>query len=279
MRPRDPHRYSHELDEVVIQRLIARLESRACSPVFLRPLQAYLARLALTPEMRILEMGCGTGAIARIVAEHRAGQLGAVPMQPILGLDQSPAFITAAKQFAAQSVYTNQLHFEVADAHELPQGDAEFDLIIAHTLLSHVAEPKKVLQELARVLKPGGTLVVFDGDYASLTYAYEFAEFGREMDQALANATFNNPLLIRQLPLWMDELGLQRRDAWGEALIEIGSADYFKTFAQTYVSAVIDAELVDEGMALRWLEYQLMADATDVFFASCNYYTFFLTRL
>ena len=279
MRPRDPHRYSHELDEVVTQRLIARLESRACSPVFLRPLQTYLARLALTPEMRILEVGCGTGAIARIVAEHRTGQLGAVPMQPILGLDQSPAFIAADKQFAATSLYANQLQFEVADAHGLPQSDGEFDLIIAHTLLSHVAEPKQVLQELARVLEPGGTLVVFDGDYASLTYAYEFSEFGREMDQVLANATFNNPLLIRQLPLWLDELALERREAWGDALIEIGHADYFKTFAQTYVPAVIDAELVDESMSLRWLDYQIMSDATDVFFASCNYYTFFLTRL
>jgi SAM-dependent methyltransferase len=278
MHPRDPHRYSHELDEVVVQRLIARLESRACSPVFLRPLQAYLNRLGLTPETRILEIGCGTGAISRIVAEHRAGQLGEGSMQPILGVDQSPAFIAAARQFAAQSLYASQLQFEVADAHGLPHDDAEFDVIVAHTLLSHVADPKKVLQELSRVLKPGGTLVVFDGDYASLSYAYEFAEFGREMDQALASATFNNPLFVRQLPLWLDEVDLQRRDAWGEALIEIGNADYFKTFAQTYVPAVIDAQLVDEGAALRWLEYQLLADATDVFFASCNYYTFFLNR-
>jgi SAM-dependent methyltransferase len=278
MRSRDPHRYSNELDDVVIQRLIARLESRACSPVFLKPLQTYLARLEFTPEMHILEIGCGTGAIARIIAKHRTDQFGAVPMQPILGLDQSSAFIAAAEKFAEQSSVADQLQFKVADAHVLPQGDAEFDVIIAHTLLSHVTEPKQVLQELARVLKPSGILVVFDGDYASLTYAYEFAALGRDMDQALANATFNNPMFIRQLPLWLDELGLRRCDAWGEALIEIGEADYFKTFAQTYVPAVIDAGLADETMALRWLEYQLMADASDAFFASCNYYTFFLGR-
>jgi ubiquinone/menaquinone biosynthesis C-methylase UbiE len=54
----------------------------------------------------------------------------------------------------------------------VPHGDGEFDIVILHTLISHADDPARVLGEARRVVRPGGTVAVFDGDYASLTFAY-----------------------------------------------------------------------------------------------------------
>ena len=58
----------------------------------------------------------------------------------------------------------------MGDARALDLPDGHFDVVVAHTLLSHVDEPVRVLEEARRVLRPGGTLVVFDGDYATLAW-------------------------------------------------------------------------------------------------------------
>jgi len=127
------------------------------------------------------------------------------------------------------------------------------------------------------VTKPGGTVVIFDGDYASLTYAYPDHQFGHRMDVALADATFNNPRVMRDLPRLLPELGLNITDAWGEAVVEIGSASYFRSFAETYVSYVIQSGMIPEDAVSAWMTAQRQAMENGTFFASCNYYTY-LTR-
>jgi ubiquinone/menaquinone biosynthesis C-methylase UbiE len=51
--------------------------------------------------------------------------------------------------------------------------DASVDAVVAHTFVSHVQEAVTVLKEAGRVVKPGGLIAVFDGDYASLTFALD----------------------------------------------------------------------------------------------------------
>ena len=69
--------------------------------------------------------------------------------------------------------------FIVGDAHDLDFAAASFDAVVAHTLLSHVRDPLAVLAEAARVVRPGGTVAIFDGDYASLTFGSSDARLGR----------------------------------------------------------------------------------------------------
>ncbi len=54
-----------------------------------------------------------------------------------------------------------------------------------HTLISHVADPASVLAEARRLLRPGGRLAVFDGDYASLTCATDAPDGGEATDRAV----------------------------------------------------------------------------------------------
>ena len=82
------------------------------------------------------------------------------------GIDQSPAFIAAAERLAADDGVGDRVEFVVGDAHALDFPAASFDAAVAHTLVSHVRDPLAVLAEAARVVRPGGRVAIFDGDYA-----------------------------------------------------------------------------------------------------------------
>jgi SAM-dependent methyltransferase len=268
---RDPHRYVNELDKRSLDGLMARLESRAKDIVFASLFDKYIERLRLPIHARVLEVGCGTGAVTRSLARREDFQ------GSILGVDQSQTFIEAATRHAHYEKINHRVDFLVGDAHALDLPSNSFDAVIAHTLISHVTHPIKVLREMARVTKPGGVVVIFDGDYASLTYAYPDHAFGNRMDVALADATFNNPRVMRDLPRLLPELGLSIAQAWGEAVVEIGTASYFRSFAETYASYVIKSGMIPEDSVTAWMTTQKQAMNDGTFFASCNYYTY-LTR-
>ena len=271
MAARDPHRFVNELDRQSLDGLMARLESRAKDIVFASLLDKYIDRLRLPKTAMVLEVGCGTGAVTRSLAKREDFH------GSVLGVDQSYTFIEAANRYALYENINHRVEFKVADAHALDLPSGTFDAVIAHTLISHVAQPIEVLREMARVTKLGGNVVIFDGDYASLTYAYPDHHFGHRMDVALADATFNNPRVMRDLPRLLPEFGLKIADAWGEAVVEIGSSSYFKSFAETYCSYVIQSGMIPEDSVRAWMTTQRQAMENGTFFASCNYYTY-LTR-
>lgn len=272
MAARDPHRFSNELDNAASERIINRLESRAKDEVFSDLFAKYVPKLGLPPKAQVLEVGCGTGAMMRSLAQRDdfSGKA--------FGVDQSSSFIEAAKNFALEENISECVDFCVGDAHQLDFSADTFDAVIAHTVLSHVTDPAAVIREMTRVVRPGGIVAIFDGDYASLTYALADHEFGHEMDIALANATFNNPLVMRELPRLLPQLGLEMVSAWGEAVVEIGSGSYFKSFAETYAPAVTKAGFFPAEKVDVWLATQLESMENGTFFASCNYYTYLARR-
>lgn len=273
MAARDPHRFVNELDDIAVKRLIDRLESRAKDSVFTGLIDKYAERLALLKPAQVLEVGCGTGAMIRSFARREDFKGSAT------GIDQSLQFIEVATWYAQQENLEDRLSFQLGDAHDLGFPSASFDVVIANTLISHVTEPGRVLEEMARVVRPQGTIAIFDGDYASLTYAFADHEFGHQMDQALAAASFNNPMIMRELPGMVAKYGLELSSAWGDAVVEIGNGSYFRSFAETYAPYVTNAGLMSAEEVEMWLSTQREALLNGTFFASCNYYTYLLRRI
>ncbi len=269
--PRDPHRFSTGLDAAMLERLIARLESRGKDRVFTRLFEKYAAKLPLAHGTQLLEIGCGTGVVARAFARRQSGAT-------LVAIDQSAAFIEAAQDLAAREGLAEAIDFRVGDAHALPLDAACFDIAVAHTLISHVTDPAAVLAEAKRVLRPGGRLVVFDGDYASLTYAFADADEGRRMEWALARAAFNNPIVMRRLPVLLADTGFQLRDTAADVVYEMGGGSYFRTMAETYAPMIPDAGLAPAEAVERWLDAQRRAMAEERFFASCNYFSVIAER-
>lgn len=272
MQARDPHRFVNELDTAATARLIARLENRAKDAIFTRLFEKYVTELALPPSAKVLEIGCGTGSMLRLLA--RRGDFSGTA----LGIDQSPVFVEAAQGFAAAEGVGDAIEFRVGDAHRLDLPDESFDAVILNTVISHVREPHVVLGEVARVARRGGKVAIFDGDYASLTYAHPDVEFGRRMDSALSNVSFNNPRVMRELATLLPKFGLKLTAAWGDAVAEIGGSSFFRSFAETYVPYVVKAGMVSAGEVADWHAQQQRAMDQGTFFGSCTYYTFIAER-
>jgi SAM-dependent methyltransferase len=109
---------------------------------------------------RVLEAGCGVGAqTVHLVARSPGAHLTAV--------DVSAASLAEARARVAASGPGARVAWLRADLHELPFGDGEFDHVFVCFVLEHLPDPGAALAALRRVLRPGGTLTVIEGDHGS----------------------------------------------------------------------------------------------------------------
>jgi len=114
----------------------------------------------LRPGMAVLDVGCGTGAITRGIAEAVA------PQGRVVGLDINGELIEQARR-AHQDV--PGLSFEVGDIYKLAHESA-FDIVTAARMLQWLAFPQEAIRLMAGAAKPGGRLVVLDYDHTRLSW-------------------------------------------------------------------------------------------------------------
>src|SRR4029077_4773780 len=84
----------------------------------------------------------------------------------ITGIDISEPMIARARLRAASGRYPFVKGLAVMDAHELRYDDASFDCVVAQFVITLVAEPERVLSECARVVKPGGEIILVNHFYS-----------------------------------------------------------------------------------------------------------------
>jgi ubiquinone/menaquinone biosynthesis C-methylase UbiE len=111
------------------------------------------------PGSRVLEAGCGTGAQTVILAGRSA-------QADFTCVDVSRRSLAAARRQMRRFGYAN-VTFQQADIFNLPFRPSAFDHIFVCFVLEHVSDPAGALQALMRVLKPGGSLTVIEGDHGS----------------------------------------------------------------------------------------------------------------
>lgn len=99
------------------------------------------------------DLGCGAGMMLCEVLSMKPGWTGA-------GLDISPAAIAYARSLAEHKGVAERASFQTGDIARLPFADESLDLLIASEVVEHLPEPEAVLRELARVLRPGGRIVL-----------------------------------------------------------------------------------------------------------------------
>jgi ubiquinone/menaquinone biosynthesis C-methylase UbiE len=109
-----------------------------------------LEALELGEGDRLLDVGCGTGAAVRAAAEV---------VERAVGVDLSPKMLAEARERAAG---LPDVDFVEGDSEDLPFGDREFTAVLCTTSLHHYPRPEAAIREIARVLAPGGRVVIGD---------------------------------------------------------------------------------------------------------------------
>ena len=112
-----------------------------------RSARSHLYRRAnLLRAERVLDVGSGTGAVTEELAERTRGE--------VVGVDLDPAMVAYAQARQGRAAY------RTGDAHELPFPDAVFDITACHFVLMWCARPSRAAEEMVRVTRPGGAVLV-----------------------------------------------------------------------------------------------------------------------
>jgi len=173
--------------------------------------QSVLNLLGPTPGNHILEVGCGAG---HMLFEAVNG-LGAVGR--FTGIDSSSIMIDEARRRAGR--YLNGLiDFIVEDAHHLSFIDNYFDAAFCISTLIHVRDPRQVLSELLRVVKPGKRIALQEGDWESFVICTGVQEIDETVTSVMRKGVRNGGI-AHQLPSLMKRLGFTRITVEASALM------------------------------------------------------------
>lgn len=107
-------------------------------------------RFGVSPGDRVVDVGCGTGALMRFLLPALLGE------GELIGVDHDPDLLALAEK-GMQSVDV-PVDFTEADALDLPFEDDAFDVVVSQFLLCVIPEPRRALEEMVRVCRPGGTI-------------------------------------------------------------------------------------------------------------------------
>ena len=101
-----------------------------------------------------LDVGAGVGHWGRLLLPHLH------PEARMTGIDREDAWILEAHRRAEEAGFGGRLTYRLGDAERIPFHDGVFDLVTCQTVLIHMRDPRAVLREMMRVLKPGGLVAV-----------------------------------------------------------------------------------------------------------------------
>ncbi|WP_324772129.1 methyltransferase domain-containing protein [Streptomyces kunmingensis] len=153
-------------------------------------------------DSRVLEIGCGVGGQTVHLAR-------ASPEAHITAVGRSPESLAQARARVAAHAPGARVEWYCADLFELPFPDARFDHVFACFVLEHLSDPGRALTALRRLLRPGGTITVIDGDHGSAVFHPDsaYARAAIECQIRLQSAAGGNALIGRQLHPLLTQAG------------------------------------------------------------------------
>ena len=153
----------------------------------------------LEPGQRLLDVGCGPGTLTLDLAARVAS---------VTALEQSADALDLARAEAARQDAAT-VEFAVGDVHALPFEDGTFDIVHAHQVLQHVADPVQALREMRRVTRAGGIVAARDSDYAAFAWFPQLPVLDEwaALYQRCARANGGEPDAGRRMLSWAQAAG------------------------------------------------------------------------
>ena len=226
--------YTHGHHESVLRS--HRLRTAANSAAYLLP--------HLRESDSLLDIGAGPGTITADLADM-VGRVTATEIGQ-KELDLSRATIEARG--------ITSVDFSVQDVQALTFPDGSFDVVHAHQVLQHVADPVRALREMARVVRPGGVVAARDGDYAAFTWWPQLPELDEwlRLYRAAARANGGEPDAGRRLLSWAQAADLTDITATSSTWCFATPADrdhWGRMWADRITESALARQLVNDGYA------------------------------
>ena len=187
--------------------------------------------------MRLLDCGCGPGGITVGLAQH-------ISPGEVIGIDVGGAQLERARERAIEG--NVRASFREASVYALPFRNAEFDTVFSHALLEHLATPLKALEEILRVLKPGGCVGLRSPDWGGFVLHPWSEELAKALADYQAMQRFNGGDVFagRKLVAWLNEAQFARVQATASYEIYPSAA-----FIADYLAQQLDSNGRDESAA------------------------------
>ena len=269
---RDIFQSLNDQDGETLERIIARMEERGREPRFQKMRGDYLDLVELQSARTFMDLGCGTGLDARAAAKRPEFKGVAT------GIDLSTGMIAAGEQLAAEEGVADRVLLRAGDAAQTGLPSGTMDIVVMHTLVSHVVDPVAVLREAARLLGARGRLLVFDADFSSLSFGYPDAEIAKAMEASILQTFVANPRVMRDLPSLLPACGLRIDAVQSHILADAGTTTFFVGMLENYGPLVARMGLQPQETADAWLEHQRHSNAEGTFFGSLNFHSYLLRR-
>jgi ubiquinone/menaquinone biosynthesis C-methylase UbiE len=234
-------------------------------PLIQQVKQQMLDVCPVTEGDRVLDVGCGLGHEVRRLAE-RAG-----PQGQVVGIDANPAMITEARRRAAG--LTLPVAFEVGDARHLTWPDNAFDLCRTERVLRYLDQPDAAVSEMARLARPGGSVLVFDFDSDQTVVDAPDPALARRIAELL-DAAVPSPWVGRQLFGLFQRAGLRDVRVVPHVMCFTGAAGF--TVHQRVNRGTIDrarqaGQISASDVAAWWTAMERAAEAQTFFAANLGF--------
>ena len=229
---------------------------------------AYLL-VHLRAGMDLLDVGCGPASITADLAER-------VAPGRVVALDAAAGALEAARATLSDRGLSEQVEVTSGDVMALPCEDASFDVVHAHQVLQHLADPVGALAEMRRVTRPGGIVAVRDAVYSAMTWFPEPSgmEQWRSVYMSTARANGGEPDAGSRLLSWARAAGFTDVTASASTWCYATPADrawQSQTWAQRCLTSfgprAVELGLADradlETMAQAWRQW---GDSEDAWF-------------